>query len=158
MRALRRLVSEERPDIVHAHNWIYASFLPLKAFGNARLVVTLHDYGLVCAKKNFMHLGTQLCDGRRIAKCLHCATAHYGAAKAAATTLGNWASSFVAQRVWRHRYASPRTCVDVAANHPSTAATQRPLATSCASRWCIPAAFHPAPEARRIGLSREKPQ
>lgn len=51
MRALRRLVSEERPDIVHAHNWIYASFLPLKAFGDARLVVTLHDYGLVCAKK-----------------------------------------------------------------------------------------------------------
>jgi len=99
MRALRRLVSEERPDIVHAHNWIYASFLPLKAFGDARLVVTLHDYGLVCAKKNFMHLGTHLCEGRRLAKCLPCATAHYGAAKATATTLGNWASSFAARRV-----------------------------------------------------------
>lgn len=97
--ALKRLVSEQRPDIVHAHNWIYASFLPLKALGDARLVVTLHDYGLVCAKKNFMHQGTHLCDGPRLAKCLPCATAHYGAAKATATTLGNWATSFAARRV-----------------------------------------------------------
>lgn len=97
--ALKRLIAKERPDIVHAHNWIYASFLPLKALGGARLVVTLHDYGLVCAKKNFMHLGMHLCDGPRLAKCLPCATAHYGAVKATATTLGNWASSFVARRV-----------------------------------------------------------
>ncbi|WP_256806137.1 glycosyltransferase family 4 protein [Bradyrhizobium sp. Bra64] len=97
--ALKRLVAEERPDIVHAHNWIYASFLPLRLLGGAPLVVTLHDYGLVCARKNFMHLGTHLCDGPRLAKCLPCATAHYGAVKATATTLGNWASSFVARRV-----------------------------------------------------------
>lgn len=97
--ALKRLIAQERPDVVHAHNWIYASFLPLKALGSARLVVTLHDYGLLCAKKNFMHLGTHLCDGPRLAKCLPCAAAHYGAAKAVATTLGNWASSFVARRV-----------------------------------------------------------
>jgi glycosyltransferase involved in cell wall biosynthesis len=97
--ALKRLIARERPDIVHAHNWIYASFLPLRVLGGARLVVTLHDYGLVCAKKNFMHLGTHLCDGPRLAKCLPCATAHYGAVKATATTLGNWASSFVARRV-----------------------------------------------------------
>ncbi|RXT54047.1 glycosyltransferase family 4 protein [Bradyrhizobium betae] len=97
--ALKRLIAKERPDIVHAHNWIYASFLPLRVLGGARLVVTLHDYGLVCAKKNFMHLGTHLCDGPRLAKCLPCAAAHYGAVKATATTLGNWASSFVARRV-----------------------------------------------------------
>ncbi|MGY8635124.1 glycosyltransferase family 4 protein [Bradyrhizobium sp. 14AA] len=97
--ALKQLIAQERPDVVHAHNWIYASFLPLKVLGRARLVVTLHDYGLVCAKKNFMHLGTHLCEGPRLAKCLPCAAAHYGATKAAATTLGNWASSFVARRV-----------------------------------------------------------
>jgi len=59
--ALKRLIAREKPDIVHAHNWIYASFLPLTVLSGARLVVTLHDYGLVCAKKNFMHLGTHLC-------------------------------------------------------------------------------------------------
>ena len=96
--ALKRLVAREEPDIVHAHNWIYASFLPLKGLSAARLVVTLHDYGLVCAKKNFMHLGVHLCSGPAPAKCLPCATGHYGAVKAAATTLGNWASSFAARR------------------------------------------------------------
>ncbi|TIW05430.1 MAG: glycosyltransferase family 1 protein, partial [Mesorhizobium sp.] len=61
-------------------------------------MVTLHDYGLVCAKKNFMHLGANLCSGPAPAKCLPCATRHYGAVKAAATTFGNWASSFAARR------------------------------------------------------------
>jgi glycosyltransferase involved in cell wall biosynthesis len=97
--ALKRLVSQERPDIVHAHNWIYASFLPIKALSEARLVITLHDYGLVCAKKNLMHLGANLCSGPALARCLPCATRHYGAAKATATMLGNWASSFAARRV-----------------------------------------------------------
>ncbi|MER9228580.1 glycosyltransferase family 4 protein [Mesorhizobium sp. M0664] len=97
--ALKRLVAREQPDIVHAHNWIYASFLPLKSQSGARLVVTLHDYGLVCAKKNFMHLGTNLCSGPAPAKCLPCATAHYGAMKAAGITSSNWASSFAARRL-----------------------------------------------------------
>jgi glycosyltransferase involved in cell wall biosynthesis len=97
--ALKRLVAQERPDIVHAHNWIYASFLPVKALSGARLVVTLHDYGLVCAKKNFMHLGTHVCSGPALVKCLPCAAGHYGAVKATATTFGNWASSFAARHV-----------------------------------------------------------
>jgi glycosyltransferase involved in cell wall biosynthesis len=96
---LKRLVAQQRPDIVHAHNWIYASFLPLKGPSGARLVVTLHDYGLVCAKKNFMHLGVHLCGGPALTKCLPCAAGHYGAVKAAATAFGNWASSFAARRV-----------------------------------------------------------
>jgi glycosyltransferase involved in cell wall biosynthesis len=97
--ALKRLVDQERPDIVHAHNWIYASFLPIKPLSGARLVVSLHDYGLVCAKKNFMHLGTQLCSGPVPIKCLPCAARHYGPVKATATTLGNWATSFAARRM-----------------------------------------------------------
>ena len=97
--ALKRLVVRERPDVVHAHNWIYASFLPVKALSGVPLVVSLHDYGLICAKKNFVHLGTQLCDGPAPAKCLHCAARHYGAAKATATTLGNLVTGFVARRL-----------------------------------------------------------
>jgi glycosyltransferase involved in cell wall biosynthesis len=96
--ALGRLVERERPDVVHAHNWIYASFLPVRMALGVPFVVTLHDYGLVCAKKNFMYLGTQLCDGPALAKCLPCAGRHYGAVKGAATTLGNWASGFFVRR------------------------------------------------------------
>src|SRR5262245_9675549 len=53
--ALRRLVMRERPDIVHAHNWLVYSFLPLKSWSKARLVVTLHDYSLLCAKKRLVY-------------------------------------------------------------------------------------------------------
>ncbi|MEH6719129.1 MAG: glycosyltransferase family 4 protein [Aurantimonas endophytica] len=96
--ALRRLVVQESPDVVHAHNWIYASFLPVNVINRIPLVVTLHDYGLVCAKKNLMHRGTQLCSGRALTKCIPCASRHYGAVKATAVTLGNWGTSFLARR------------------------------------------------------------
>ncbi|HEU4804910.1 MAG TPA: glycosyltransferase family 4 protein [Nitrobacter sp.] len=97
--ALKRLCARERPDIVHAHNWIYASFLPVKPLSGARLVVTLHDYGLVCAKKNLMHLGEHLCSGPTLTKCLSCAARHYGTVKATVTTLGNMGSSFAARHM-----------------------------------------------------------
>lgn len=99
MLALRRLIVAEKPDVVHAHNWIYASLLPFKAFGGPPLVITMHDYGLSCAKKNFMHMGQRLCDGPVPAKCLSCAGRHYGTAKAVVTTLGNWGSGFAARRL-----------------------------------------------------------
>lgn len=97
--ALKRLIAAEKPDVIHAHNWIYASLLPLKAMGSPPLVITMHDYGLSCAKKNFMHLGQRLCDGTGLTKCLACASRHYGAAKATATTLGNWVSGVAARRI-----------------------------------------------------------
>src|SRR3990170_407667 len=48
---LRRVLRRERPEIVHAHNWMLHSFLPFKRSSGAALVVTLHDYSLVCAQK-----------------------------------------------------------------------------------------------------------
>src|SRR5438874_2677135 len=53
--AIRRIIKRERPDIVHAHNWLARSFLPLKGWSGAKLVMTLHDYGLVCAKQNLIY-------------------------------------------------------------------------------------------------------
>src|SRR2546421_9007585 len=43
---LFRSILREHPDIVHAHNWIVHSFLPLKAWSKAKLVLTLHDYSI----------------------------------------------------------------------------------------------------------------
>ncbi len=96
--ALRKVIAQEKPDVVHAHNWLLASFLPLKAWSGAGLVVTLHDYGLICAKKNFMHEGS-VCGGPRLSKCLPCAAAHYGPLKGGVTTLSNFASHRLAQRL-----------------------------------------------------------
>ena len=95
--ALARLVAKEKPDVVHAHNWLLTSFLPIKTWSGARLVVTLHDYSLVCAKKNLMHDG-QVCAGPSLSKCLPCAAGHYGALKGSVTTFGSFASRALAHR------------------------------------------------------------
>jgi glycosyltransferase involved in cell wall biosynthesis len=85
--ALRRLVAEVRPQVVHAHNWMVHSYLPLKRPNGPPLVMSLHDYSLVCAKKRLM-FRDRPCQGPAIAKCLTCAADHYGPLKGTATTLG----------------------------------------------------------------------
>src|SRR6185437_11862695 len=72
-RELRRILLEERPDIVHAHNWIVHSFTPLKAWSKAKFVVSLHDYSHVCVQKRLMRQ-EQRCSGPGKSKCLACGT------------------------------------------------------------------------------------
>lgn len=88
MLALRRIIVHERPEIVHAHNWLVYSFLPLKVWSGAKLVVTLHNYSLVCAKMLFLHQGTP-CEGPAFTKCLGCASQFYGLAKGVPVVLAN---------------------------------------------------------------------
>ncbi len=71
VRELGRIVKQERPEIVHAHNWIVNSALALR-HGSGRtsefgLVLTLHDYSHVCATKRLMRKGV-LCDGPRLGR------------------------------------------------------------------------------------------
>ena len=87
---LRRVLELERPDIVNAHNWLLHSFLPLKRADKAPLVVTLHDFSLVCANKRLMYRGAP-CTGPGFAKCLECASGYFGPAKGVPTVLANWA-------------------------------------------------------------------
>jgi glycosyltransferase involved in cell wall biosynthesis len=101
MVALRRLVIAERPDIVHAHSWIVFSFLPLKAWSGARLVVTVHDYSLICPKKTYLRAGRP-CEGPAYRKCVGCATAQYGTTKSLALTTGLRLSSRMYPRVDRY--------------------------------------------------------
>jgi glycosyltransferase involved in cell wall biosynthesis len=89
MLELRRIILGERPEIVHAHNWLVRSFLPLKTWCKARLIVTLHDYRLACAKETLIYHDA-LCDGPHIVKCLGCAAQHYGLVKGMPTVMSNW--------------------------------------------------------------------
>jgi glycosyltransferase involved in cell wall biosynthesis len=80
---LRRVLARERPDVVHGHDWLARSVLPLKRRGGPRLLMSLHYFTLSCPKKSLMR-GGRPCDGPRLAKCLRCAGRHYGAAKGTA--------------------------------------------------------------------------
>ena len=106
---LSRLLASVQPDVVHAHNWLVHSYLPLRRMGGAPLVVTLHDYSLICAKKNLMYRGA-VCSGPAPQKCLHCATRHYGFPKAVATLGGLWGFQ-TAERAAVDRFVAVSTSV-----------------------------------------------
>jgi glycosyltransferase involved in cell wall biosynthesis len=90
VRLLQELVDATDPDIVHVHGWILHSCLRLRLPERTALVVTLHDYSLVCAKKTLTchdDLDSR-CVGPSLRVCLRCASACYGAVKGTALTLG----------------------------------------------------------------------
>jgi glycosyltransferase involved in cell wall biosynthesis len=86
---LIRLVKNKRPQIVHAHNWLLRSFIPIKKWSGAKLVVTLQDYNLVCAKWSLIYKN-KICEGPAINKCVGCAANHYGNLKGSVTLFFNW--------------------------------------------------------------------
>jgi glycosyltransferase involved in cell wall biosynthesis len=96
--ALRRLIRDVAPDVVHAHNWLVASYLPL-ADRRRPLLLTLHDYGQICAKKTLVWQDGSLCTGPAARKCLRCAARHYGTAKAIITVGSAWTMAAAARGI-----------------------------------------------------------
>ncbi|WP_433296086.1 glycosyltransferase family 4 protein [Actinoplanes sp. CA-030573] len=85
-----------RYDLVHSHDWLMYSYLPLRfgRYGRPH-VHTAHDFGLSCVKKTYARPGGSCPTGPRFARCLRCATPQYGRPRAAALT--------AALRSHRHR-------------------------------------------------------
>jgi glycosyltransferase involved in cell wall biosynthesis len=88
---LRGVLADERPDVVHGHDWLARSYLPLKRRGPP-FVMSLHYFTLSCAKKSLMYDGAP-CSGPSLAKCLACAGRHYGSVKGAGVVLAQFAFS-----------------------------------------------------------------
>lgn len=119
MIGLRHIVEQERPDIVHARGWMLYSFVGLKAWSKAKLVVTLHDYSLFCPTKAYFHDG-QECTGPGYIKCVRCASSQYGVGKAALLTSGLKLSSYL------HRYVDKYIAVSSAVRDASITGTGQP--------------------------------
>lgn len=95
---LGHLARRVRPDVMHAHNWMVHSALPLRLTRRAPLLLSLHDFSLVCATKVLIRRGVN-CSGPAPLKCLSCAASHYGAVKGTVTTIGNALGAAVERRV-----------------------------------------------------------
>jgi glycosyltransferase involved in cell wall biosynthesis len=121
-RILQRIIREERPAVVHSHSWLQYSYFPLhhERRGPAH-IVTLHDYGMACARKSLQHATRRSvksvsscgpepqegdpslpCSGPHLRKCLACAPAQYGALKGAVITMGLRASRVLHGRADRY--------------------------------------------------------
>src|SRR5690349_12766835 len=84
---LSRVLRRERPQIVHAHNWIVHSYLPLARTSHSALALSLHDYGLICATRR-LRRKNKVCSGPAPVKCQECAAEHYGVAKGLVAAFG----------------------------------------------------------------------
>lgn len=85
--ALRRVIREFEPDVIHSHGWFgYSSAAALTGL-SIPLVVSSRDYGYACPKRTLLHDG-ELCSGPAVRKCGACAGAHYGRAKGWGATAG----------------------------------------------------------------------
>jgi len=84
---LRRVLRRERPQLVHAHNWIVHSYLPLARESRSALALSLHDYGLICATKR-LRRKDEVCSGPAPVKCQLCASEHYGPTKGLVAATG----------------------------------------------------------------------
>jgi glycosyltransferase involved in cell wall biosynthesis len=87
VRDLSRVLRRERPQIVHAHNWIVHSYLPLARGSRSALALSLHDYGLVCATRR-LRRKDHVCSGPAPVKCQLCAAEHYGVGKGLVAAFG----------------------------------------------------------------------
>ncbi|MEU4242141.1 glycosyltransferase family 4 protein [Actinoplanes sp. NPDC026619] len=101
---IRRELRGGRYDVVHSHDWLMYSYLPLR-FGPDGLphVHTAHDFGLACVKKTFARDGGGCSTGPRLSRCLPCASGQYGRPKAVALT--------AALRSHRHRGIDALTAI-----------------------------------------------
>jgi len=90
VREMGAIIDKVQPDILHAHNWIIHSLLPHKK--HRKLILTLHDYGFVCATKKLLY-HDEVCSGPALTKCLACSVGHYGFAKGIPTLTANWVMS-----------------------------------------------------------------
>ncbi len=84
---IKKLILEEKPDIVHCHGWLLYSVLVLKRVLLFPLVVTLHDYGYMCPKITLFK-NNKICSRPFTYRCLTCAGAKLGLAKSALTYFG----------------------------------------------------------------------
>lgn len=79
-RELAGVVNDISPDVVHSHAWSVFSCLT-GSFPRVPVMVTAHDYGLICAKKLLVRKSGALCSGPSWQRCGPCAAAQYGLVK-----------------------------------------------------------------------------
>ncbi|MEV6342421.1 glycosyltransferase family 4 protein [Actinoplanes sp. NPDC051851] len=84
--AIARVLRRERFDLVHSHDWLMYSYLPLHGTPlGLPHVHTAHDFGLTCVRKTFSRHGRE-CSGPALTRCMSCASHQYGGPRSIALT------------------------------------------------------------------------
>ena len=93
-REIKRIIEQDPPDLVQAHNWMIYSYLAFKKPEDPPVMWMQHDYSLVCPKKTLLYFrGNGVCPGSSLQNCLQCSAPQYGWPKGTAVTLGLYGSN-----------------------------------------------------------------
>lgn len=82
-----RVIRRFNPEVVMTYGWMTPSVVLALARHRTPMVVSVHDYGNVCAVRTLMRHGRR-CSGPGVRKCLGCASSFYGAPKGVASVAG----------------------------------------------------------------------
>ena len=97
-RLLAEVVREVEPDVIHAHAWSVFSCLA-RTFPPTPVMVTAHDYGLVCARRSLVHKSGASCPGPSWRRCGPCASSQYGLGKGNALAAASLSSLRLLKKV-----------------------------------------------------------
>lgn len=144
VRQLLERCEAEQIDVVHAHGWMVHSAVEAARRVGLPVVVSLHDYGLDCARRSRLLPDGSTCEGPSRAGCRSCAATAYGRVRGELLVAGLRRS----ERWWGD--------VDAfLANSEPVAAAARAAGVACevVSPWIAPAG--PTPDARPLDLPAE---
>jgi glycosyltransferase involved in cell wall biosynthesis len=74
VRAVRRIVRDHEPDLVHSYGWISYSVAAALRGSGVPLLLSARDYAYICAVRTYLHVSGSVCSGPGLRKCLSCAT------------------------------------------------------------------------------------
>jgi glycosyltransferase involved in cell wall biosynthesis len=77
---LRATVETFHPDVVHAHGWVAFSVVAATTDERQPVVMTAHDYGLLCPKRT-LRRGDTVCEKGMGLRCINCSSVEQGAVK-----------------------------------------------------------------------------
>jgi glycosyltransferase involved in cell wall biosynthesis len=75
-KAFKETFRKERPDIIHAHDWMVYSILPLKKKYNIPFVLSFHGYDFLCPNVLFVR-ERKTCERPLTTQCLSCGVEKY---------------------------------------------------------------------------------
>jgi len=87
-RNLAPIIEREKPDIIHAHDWILYSALPLRRKFNIPLILHLRGTGFLCPMTTSLTSKNTVCDEPVTRRCISCTSDFYGLARALAAYYG----------------------------------------------------------------------
>jgi glycosyltransferase involved in cell wall biosynthesis len=84
---LKRIIAQEKVQIVHTHGRALYSALPLRKELNIPLVASLHGYEFICPKADLLRQDNSLCNKPLTRECISCGIDCYGRSKSIAAYL-----------------------------------------------------------------------